>query len=222
MHIEAGTDGVRSRNPDNYRDDAMTLEKALETETDENIRARYMFYLAASYMSVGEKEKALRAFLQRADRGPRGEEVAISLYHAAQLKEAIGYHDTDIIGTFLKAYEVDPRRAEPLHGAMRFCRLTNKPHEGYLIGKHAINIQKPIGNLAFASWIYDYGVLEEFAAAAYGSGHYEHCVQALQKILEDGKIPERERPRLQENARIAAEKLAGLVPAPKRGAAVAA
>ena len=65
VHIEAGTDGVRSRNPDKYRDDAMTLEKALETETDENIRARYMFYLAASYMSVGEKEKALRAFLQR-------------------------------------------------------------------------------------------------------------------------------------------------------------
>ena len=72
VHIEAGTDGVRSRNPDKYRDDAMALEKALETETDENIRARYTFYLAASWMSVGEKEKALQAFLQRAERGPRG------------------------------------------------------------------------------------------------------------------------------------------------------
>ena len=156
------------------------------------------------------------------DRGPRGEDVAISLYHAAQLKEALGYHDTEIIGTFLKAYEVDPRRAEALHGAMRYCRLTNKPHEGYLIGKHAINIPKPIGNLAFASWIYDYGVLEEFAAAAYGSGHYEDCVQSLRKILEDRKIPESELLRLRENARIAAGKLADSAPARKQSAAVAA
>ncbi len=221
MHIEAGTDGVRSRNPDKYRHDAMTLEKALENETDESIRARYTFYLASSWMSVGEKEKALQAFLQRAERGPPGQEVSISLYHAAQLKEALGYHDTDIIGTFLKAYEVDPRRAEPLHGAMRYCRLTNKPHQGYLIGQYAINIQKPIGELAFASWIYDYGVLEEFAVAAYGSGHYKHCLQSLEKILAEGKIPETERPRLQENARIAAEKLAGSVPASKRGVAIA-
>ena len=223
MHIEAGTDGVRSRNPDKYRDDATTLEKALETETDENIRARYTFYLAASWMSVGEKEKALQAFLQRAGRGPRGEEVAISLYHAAQLKEALGYHDTDIIGTFLKAYEVDPRRAEPLHGAMRYCRLANKPHEGYLIGKHAINIPKPLGSLAFASWIYDYGVLEEFAAAAYGS-------RPLRRLR---AVPAKNSCR-RENSRKRAPAAAGkrqrllrrswqvLASAPKQGAAVAA
>jgi glycosyltransferase involved in cell wall biosynthesis len=221
VYIEAGTDGVRSGNPDKYRDDAMTLEKALEKETDENIRARYTFYLAANWMCVGEKEKALQAFLQRAERGPPGQEVAISLYHAAQLKEALGYHDTDIIGTFLKAYEVDPRRAESLHGAMRYCRLTNKPHQGFLIGKHAIDIAKPIGDLAFASWIYDYGVLEEFAAAAYSSGHYQYCVRSVEKILADRKIPESERPRLRENARIAAEKLAGSAPKPKKAPGMA-
>lgn len=217
FHIQAGTDGARSRNPEKHRDDALTLEKALETETEEFIRARYTFYLAQSWMHAGAQENALQAYLRRVELGGWNEEVCLSLYHAGQMKEALGYRDSDIVGTYLNAYEVDPRRAEPLHGAMQYCRLNNKPHQAYLIGKHAVAIAEPIGALYVFSWIYDFGLLEEFSVAAYRSGHYKDCLQALEKLLADGKIPEGARPQLRENARMAAEKLAGS--APERGAA---
>jgi glycosyltransferase involved in cell wall biosynthesis len=214
LYIAAGTDGARSRNPDKYREDVRTLEKALETEADNFIRARYTFYLAQSWMHSGEKEKALQTYLRRAEVGLWDQEVCLSLFYAAQLKDALGYSDSEVIGSYLKAYESDPRRAEPLHGAMDYCRRHDKPHLGYLIGKQAITIPEPVGSLFIASWIYDYGVLEEFSVAAYHSGHYEDCIEALEKLLAERKIPESARPRLVENERIASEKLASVEPKP--------
>ena len=207
FYIQAGNEGVRSRNPNKYRDDAATLEKTLVTETDAFIRARYTFYLAQSWMNAGENEKALQTYLRRAELGQFYQEVCLSLYYAAQLKDALGYPDTDVIGTFLKAYEADPKRAEPLHGAMDYCRRNKKPHQAYMIGKHALSIAEPFGALFEAPWIYDYGLLEEFSIAAFHSGHYQDCLKAIDKLLADGKVAQSAVARLQENARIARERL---------------
>ena len=54
-------------------------------------------------MNAGEKEKALQTYLRRAELGQFYQEVSLSLYYAAQLKDLLGYPDTDVIGTFLKA-----------------------------------------------------------------------------------------------------------------------
>ena len=143
LTIQAGSDGVRSRNPNKYRDDAATLETALATETDAFIRSRYMFYLGYSWMQAGEKQKALQAFLRRAELGFFHQEVALSLYHAAQMKDALGYPESDVIESYLNAFEADPQRAEPLHGAMDYCGRHGKPHLGYLIGKYAVTIPEP-------------------------------------------------------------------------------
>ena len=206
LYVQAGVDGARSCNPDKYHEDALTLEKALETETDEFVRARYCFYLGQSWMNAGEKEKALRAFLRRADLGAFHDEVSLSLYHAAQIKDELGYPDTEVIFSYLKAYEADPKRAEPLHGAMDYCRRNNKPFLGYLIGKHAVTIPEPVGALFVAAWIYDYGLLEEFSVAAYQSGHYKECAEAIHKLLVEAKVPKEVRPRLRKNARVAVQR----------------
>ena len=206
LYIRAGTEGAEK--PDKYRAEAAILETALETESDQFLRARYMFFLGESWMHAGEKEKALEAHLRRSALGGWNQEMCVGLYHAAQLKEALGREDADIIGTYLKAYEADPRRAEPLHGAMEYCRRTNKHHQGYLIGRHAITLPEPIGALFVASWIYEYGLLEEFSVHAFKSGHYEACLEAIERLLAEGKIPDAAHDRLRENARIAKERLA--------------
>ena len=77
---------------------------------------------------------------------------------------------------------------------------------------------EPKGGLFVASWIYDYGLLEEFAVAAYRSGHYQDCVQAVERLLREGKIPDGARDRLRENARAAAAKLKGSAPGPEPAA----
>src|SRR6202158_2338606 len=72
-------------------------------------------------MHAGKKEKALQAYLQRAELGFFHEEAALSLNHAAQLKDALGYPDTEIIGSYLTASAGDPKRAHPVDGTKDLC-----------------------------------------------------------------------------------------------------
>ena len=82
-------EGARQRDPQTYRRDAEILYAALQTEGDPFMRSRYQFYLAQSYRDCGEKEKALQAYLKRAELGFWIEEVFMSLYSAAKLQEAL-------------------------------------------------------------------------------------------------------------------------------------
>jgi hypothetical protein len=213
LRIAAGSDGVRARNPNKWRDDVATLGEALEAETDPVIRARYTYYLAQSYREIGDQEKARELFLARAALPVWPPERALSLYQAACLTEALGHPDTMVIGAYLAAYEADPSRAEALHAAMSFCRRKGAPHQGYLIGKHAITMTEPARGLFVEAWIYDYGILEEFTVVAYQSGHYRECLDAIERLLADGKIPPSAGERLRANARVAAARLADPVAA---------
>src|SRR5262249_1246863 len=130
FYIRAGVEGVRSRNPNKYGDDAKLLRLALEQETDALLRSRYTFYLAQSLQDDGDLAGAVSWYRSRAEMGGWEDEVYISLYRAAQLKEQLGWDSSEIIGTYLEAYEADPSRAEALHGAVRYCRRSGKHHQG--------------------------------------------------------------------------------------------
>jgi glycosyltransferase involved in cell wall biosynthesis len=210
FHINPGVEGARSQDPDKYRKDALVLEKALETEEDPFLRSRYRFYMAQSWRDAGENEKALAGYLARAELGYWKEEIFVSLYNAARLKEALGHPDHEIIGMYLRAYEICPHRAESLHGAARYCRLAGKFHQGYMIGKQAVSIPQPKVGLFIEPWIYDYGLLDELAVNAYWVGRYDECSAACERLLREGKIPAAMRSRVETNARLAEEKSASL------------
>jgi hypothetical protein len=110
----------------------------------------------------------------------------------------------------MQAYEFCPTRLEPLHGAVRYCRGKQHFQQGYLIAKGAIEIglEYPGEGLFLQRWIYEYGMLDEFAVAAYWAGRYRECLDACEELLAAGKIPESERPRVEANAAAAREKLA--------------
>jgi glycosyltransferase involved in cell wall biosynthesis len=207
FHIQAGVEGARSDDPDKYRKDAEILERALQTEEDPFLRSRYTFYLAQSWKDCGEAEKALVAYLDRAKLGFWDEEIFIGLYCAAQLKERLGHPDYEIIGMFLRAYEACPRRAEALHGAARYCRATGKFHQGYMLAKHGVEIGQPGTGLFVEPWIYEYGLLDEVAVNAYWVERYDECLDACERLLRDGKMPEQMRERVEMNARFSREKL---------------
>jgi hypothetical protein len=203
----SGRGGARGKNPRKYGDDAAVLEKVLDTETDPFLISRYTFYLAQSYQDDGRGEKALEAYLKRVALGFWEQEIFISLYHAARLKEQLGYPGPEVIGTYMSAYEVCPDRAESLHGAMRYCRLNGKHHQGYLLGKLAINMACPSSGLFLQPWIYDYGALDEFSILAYWSGHYQDSIESCLRLQHENKLPEQERARIDTNAEFARTKL---------------
>jgi glycosyltransferase involved in cell wall biosynthesis len=207
MYIRAGVSGARSGDPEKYRKDAKVLERALATETDPMMRSRYAFYLAQSYRDSAEPEKALQWYLKRSEMGFWNEEVFVSLLSAGQVKERLGHSDSDIIGTYLSAYEICPWRAESLHAATTFCRIKRKFHQGYALGKLALTISQPDNGLFISPWIYEYGLLDDFGVNAYWSGHYAESLEACERLLREGKVPERDRSRIEKNAEFARERL---------------
>ena len=209
-------DGARSQSKDKYRRDASLLEHALTAEHDPFLQSRYTFYLAQSYRDAGDLEKALTFYLQRAQQGFWDQEIFVSLYEAAGLKEQLGHPASEIIGLHLEAYDACPTRAESLHGAMRYCRTHGKYHQGYLIGKHAVTLSRPAAGLFLQEWIYEYGLFDEFSVLAYWSAHFEDCRAYAERLLLHTNLPAHERERVTANMQFALARLAGNKPAGKQ------
>ena len=196
-------DGARSKDPETYRRDAAVLEKALRTETDPFMVARYRFYLAQSYRDCGETLKAIENYLERAKHGFWQEEVFVSLYQAAKLKEQAGFAADDVLHSYSRASEAAPTRAEALYAASRFCRFQKKFDEGYRIAKRGLALNCPSEALFVEPWIYQYGLLDEYGTNAYWSGRYRECLDSCLLLLASGRAPKEHRVRIAENANFA-------------------
>jgi LPS sulfotransferase NodH/glycosyltransferase involved in cell wall biosynthesis len=192
-------DGARRRDPETFRRDARVLEAALANETDPGLITRYAFYLAQSYRDSGQPEKALEAYLRRAELGGWDQEVFISLYRAATLKEESGGDIEDVLALYQRATGAVSNRAEGLHSAARICRGRNEHERGYLFAKRGLAIQCPVDGLFVEPWIYDFGLLDEMAVCAYWTGRYAECEQACNRLLTEGKLPAAYRERVQTN-----------------------
>ena len=207
IRMRRNHDGARRKDPQTYLRDVVLLERALRTETAPFLCARYQFYLAQSYRDCGMPESAMEHYLARAELGFWQEEVFISLYNVAQLKEQLDHPDQEVIDAYLRATDALPTRAEALHGASRLCRNKGRNEEGYEFAKRGLEIPMPSDALFVEPWIYETGLLDEFAVNAYWSGRYRDCLDASLKILETDKISDADRQRVTANARFALEKL---------------
>jgi glycosyltransferase involved in cell wall biosynthesis len=216
--MRRNNDGARRKDPTTYRRDVTILEAALRTETNPFLIARYRFYLAQSYRDCRDREKALENYLLRAELGFWQEEVFISLYAAAQLKEQLGRPEREVIDAYLRASDALPTRAEALHNASRFCRHKGRHDEGYQIARRGLAIPLPTDALFVEPWIYGHGLLDEFSVNAYHSGRKRESLDASLKILTTAKLSAEDMARVVENARLASE---GLPRGPLPGASAA-
>lgn len=182
-------DGARQKDAETYRRDAALLERVIQAETDLFLAARYRFYLAQSYYDCQQWEKALINYRQRAGLGFWQEEVFVSLYRVAQLMERLKHPRQEIIETYQRASEVQPARAEALHALSKFCRLSGLYTEGLRYAEQALRINQPADGLYVEPWIYEVGILDEYAASAFWCGRYWESLDANLKILASGKLP---------------------------------
>jgi hypothetical protein len=206
FRLRAGTEGVRSRNPSKYLDDANLLTRTLGKETNQMMRQRYMFYLAQSLKDGGMPRRALSCYLERAAMGGWEGEVYISLWRAAQLMESLEGWDKDVTGTYMRAFEADPTRAEALNSFVNWCHRTGRHHQGYMVGKHGITLTEPTTAKLFAEPdVYKWSMLDNFAVAAYWSEHYRESLEAAERALLPA--PKEHRQRIADNVRFAKDRL---------------
>ena len=207
MRIVEMRDGGRSQNPGKYRDDAALLEKLLLEERDPYLIARHKFYLGESYRLCGEDDKAIGFYLERTKLGFSSDEIFLSYLYAGRLQIKLQRPGNEVLETFLAGHKVCPSRAETLHGSAQLCRMQGLHHLGYMLALPALRLSIPESGLFVENWVYEYGLLDEFSVLCYWTGRYKECLDAATRILREGKIPEEERARVQQNADFAAAKL---------------
>ena len=208
IEVRSIQDGARSRMADKFARDAQTLGHALETETDPFLRARYTFYLAQSYRDCGEAEKSIAAYLKRAEMGFWDQEVYCSLLYAARQMHANGADTEAVLAAYLRASALCPDRAEALHNASRLCRLTQQYGRGADIGEKGLGLAPPERGLFVETWIYSYGLRDEFAVNAYWADRWRESLDVCLELLEQDDLPLAERKRVVANARFSLNKLA--------------
>ena len=199
----------RNQGSEHYRREADSLERALATERDPFLVARYKFYLAQTHLDAGDKEKALAAYRERAALGLWDQEVFISLYRSAGIEADLGFDEDAVIASYLLAHNARKDRAEALHGAARFCRLKERYQEGFDLAKRGLLVKRPDNAFIPEDWIYEYGLLDEYAINAYWIGRYDECIKSCRKILSTPTLPGADRKRIQANAELARQKLSG-------------
>jgi hypothetical protein len=208
LWLQAGEGGARQADPDRYAREAVLFSDLLEhghTLSDFE-RRRYTFYLAQSYRDSEQPWLALRTYLKRAEMEGWTDEVYLSLVYAARLREQLvanGQQPTaQILDMYKRAADLVPTRVEALHGAARLCRLAGLYGEGYAIAKRGVRLPLYTG-LFVERWVYDYGLLDEFAVNAYGAGERLECWLACQALLRGNAIDAATRARVVKNAEFA-------------------
>ncbi len=180
-------DGNRSTDPRKFHKDAAILEAALLENPN---HTRNVFYLAQSYRDAGESEKSLQVYQRRVAMGGWDQEVFWSLLQIGILKEALKRPTEEVIASYKEAYAYRPTRAEPLYRLAYFYRSLERFAEAFEVANLGLSLAKSDDILFVEDWIYEHGLLLEYAVAAYWEGHYMESLLATKLMLSKTGLPE--------------------------------
>ncbi len=191
-----GNDGARAKNPERFRQDAELIAGALKADPTNR---RYAFYLGQSYRDARMPEQALVAYERRAKMGGWDEEVYVSLYEAAKLRAQLAEPFEAVHAAYIAAYEVRPRRAEPLHDLARYSRSQKRFALARAYALAATQIPRPDDSLFVVDAVYAWRAKDELAVAAYHCGDRALARRINEDLLASGKVPPADRPRVEDN-----------------------
>lgn len=178
-------DGSRTKDPDRFIKDIQTLENALATDPTNN---RYPFYLALAYQRIGDRQNALKYYEKRAEMGGSEEELFISKLNIAKIKESLNFDPKWVEKNYIEAYRFRPSRVEPLYYLAHNDRIHGKYESAYRLATLGIHftIQDV---LMVEKWIYDYGMLFEYAISAFHLQKHEEALLACNQLLSMPQLP---------------------------------
>jgi hypothetical protein len=160
--------------------DAALLREGLAAEPD---NARYMFYLAQSYRDADRLEQAYETYGRRLDMGGWWEEQFVSQLEMGRIAIRLGKSAEIVLRDLLRALDLSPSRAEPLHALAAYFREAEKWGRAYLFAKMGTLLVRPEGGLFVQTAVYDWMLLDELGVAAYWVGQYAESRDACEAIL---------------------------------------
>jgi tetratricopeptide (TPR) repeat protein len=143
--------------------DLALLGQALEQNPDD---ARSMFYLAQTLREAGRYEEALQAYQRRLALGGWEEEVWYSQWMLACCQQALG-RPLEFVDGCLRAYQLRPCRAEPLHALATHYRLAGQHELAAMFCETGLAIPRPDDLLFLDEEAYRSGFRHEFSISGY-------------------------------------------------------
>jgi glycosyltransferase involved in cell wall biosynthesis len=173
-----------------------TLVAALEHEPE---NSRYLFYLAQSLKDSNQFERAIEVYEERAALGGWGEEVYYSLLMVASQGNKAGWEWSRQLDAYLRAHQARPTRAEALCYCAMHYRFTQEWALAELFARAAVTISRPPDVLFVDESVYAWRSLDELSIATYYTGKRVESRALTVRLLEENRMPEAERPRIEAN-----------------------
>ncbi len=181
------------------RDRQLLVEGIDDASTPPPLRARYMFYLAQTLRDLGRLEDALDWYSRRVDAGGWDEEVWCAMHEAARLRQRLDHDEESVAEAYLAAYRFRPVRAEALVSLAAWYRGRKAWPMARLFAEAARGIGRPDDILFVDAATYEWKADDEAAIAAYWTGDRVRSFELCQRLLDEDRLPEGQRARVEAN-----------------------
>lgn len=196
VHMDGGS--WKGNIPDKYKKHAAILEDYIDNK-DRN--ARWVFYTAQSYHDAAslpdnkvENEerlrRALKYYQERVNRTDGYEEERFySQFRVGTIKRNLDYPWSEVQQEFLKAYSMDPLRAEPIKAIVDYYLMMGEWNLAYLYSKFAkVNFHGknpyPTRLLFVDESLYVWRFLEVHSASCFYTGRKDEAAANYKELQE--------------------------------------
>jgi glycosyltransferase involved in cell wall biosynthesis len=177
VHFVDHADG--SSRPEKFERDVRLLYGYLEEHPSS---ARAMFYLAQTYKDMGRLPEAILWYRRRVQAGGWVEEAWYAQFMIAQCLMSAG--DESFVGEALRAYDMRPSRAEPLHMLAKHYREKGQSRLANLFVLEGLKIPRSTDALFVEVFAYDYGLRQELSISGFYSAD-ERVIAASRRACFD-------------------------------------
>jgi glycosyltransferase involved in cell wall biosynthesis len=189
IHMWTDGQGARGKRGDKSKRDCQTLVEAVRNEPE---NARYWFYLAQAYETVGLIDLAIYAYEHRIPMTGYAAEVFYSHYRSGLLR--LGQNNwPEAQRHLLAAYGHSPHRAESLYAlaVAHHNRLEDNVALVYL--EAATMLDQPVSDLFVEPDVYHHLSHMQYAVCLYNVGRRDEAHDLALDLLSDGRVPDASR-----------------------------
>ncbi len=169
--------------------DTQILLKSNLTEEKHNLEVSNLFTLAECCKEAGELQNALDYYTTYSTLGRHDQETYWALLQIGLINEALNKDMQEIIQAYITAYESDKSRGEALYRLANYQRKLAKHEDAFITASKGLKLNQSDKSTLVENWVYEYGLLLEYALAAFETERHIESLLALNLIFANQKVP---------------------------------
>jgi len=177
-------EGARAKDPDTQQKDLAVLVAYVLKHPED---PRMVFYLAQQYKDMGILDMAVQAYSERLQLGGYEAERWYSQYMLGRIDD---WQGRDPTVELLKAFELDPTRAEPMFHAADYYRRKQRHAVAFALASTAAMLSMPKSGLFVERDVYEWRILDLLATVAWYTPFKEAGLTASELLMQCPVPPE--------------------------------